>query len=450
MRVVVALVLCIFLSSQIAYGKGILDKLVILSSENRPEVWQDQMGGYMSGGSMHARIPSANLKLLTIDLPSLGMGCSGIDLFGGGFGYINSEQLEKLLKTIGSQASNYLVMLTIKSISPQIADLLENLEATARFINSQNINDCKMAASLAAGLFPKTQASQALACQSRQMAGSSTMDFFTARYNCSDPAEMSAKNDNAQDAVLPTEYNLTWEALKKGSSGLSDEDKEFLMSLSGTIIARKSNDTLVFENKNTLIKDAKMLEALIFGTEAGNFEVYKCDHKEKCLAPTLEKKKFSPEDSMMYKIRKLMDSIAGKILAENEGQVVSLTKEEGELATRTPIPIIENITLNASLKGHGVTLTIEDYVEAIAFDYVIAHLESLIEFVYKTLGQLEHTQLEGETVSKFKEEVRHVQSLLSADRAKAYERLNTLISIKMRTQQLKTHVMTAFAEYRGS
>ena len=447
----------VLLLTKTAYSSNILDKLGILGNANRPEVWQDQMGGYVSGGSIHARVPSSNLQILTLELPSLSMGCSGIDLFGGGFGYINSKQLEGLLKSIGTKAINYAIMLTIKTISPQISDLLENLEAIARFINSQNINDCKMGASLAAGIFPKTQASQQLACQARQMngGGKDKPDFFTARYECSDEKNMMETNNKSEDGVLPAEYNLVWEALKKQSSGIDIAEREFLMSLSGTIISKRTGATtsgkVPFpENKHTLIKEAKILDALIFGTSAGSFDVYKCNDEDKCLNPTVIKKTFEPEQSMLSKIKGLMDEISRKIIQEDDEQSDSLTPEEIELATRTSVPIIKLISLNASLKGHGVTLTVEDYAEAVAFDYVVNYLESLIDFVYKALGQLENTQIEGTTIVSFKKDVRYVQKMLASDRVKSYERLNTLISVKKRTQQIETTVLNNFAEYRGT
>ena len=438
-------ILLILLSANTA-NSDLLDKLGVMTNTNKPDVWKDQLGGYMSGGSIHARVPSTNLQLLSLNLPSIGMGCSGIDLFGGGFGYIDSKHLEALFTQIGSKAAVYSVMLTIKSISPQAADLLENLEAMARFINSQNINDCKMGASIAAGLFPKTQASQQLACQARNMSGSQVSDFFTARYNCTGD-KMLDYNDNAQDAILPTEYNLVWEALKKTS--LSKADKEFLMSISGTIIAKKQGNSVALENQNTLINDQKMLETLIFGTTANKISLYKCDTEEKCLNPTVQNTKdFKPAQSMLKKIKDLLDSIANKIIQENKGTATALADSEKVLASNTSIPIIKLISLNAGLKGHSVTLSIEDYAEAVAFDYVTTYLNSMIDFVYKALGHLEHTQFEGEVISKFKYEVRYVQKLLANDRLKAYERLTNLISVKKRAQQIETMVLNNFAEYR--
>lgn len=438
-------ILSMLLTMATTANAGLLDKLGVMTNTNKPDVWQDQLGGYMSGGSIHARVPSTNLQLLSLNLPSIGMGCSGIDLFGGGFGYLDGKHLEGLFTQIGSKAAVYSVMLTIKSISPQVADLLENLEAMARFINSQNLNDCKMGASIAAGLFPKTQASQQLACQARNMSGSKVTDFFTARYNCTGE-KMFDENDNAQDAILPTEYNLVWEALKKTS--LSKADKEFLMSISGTIIAKKQGNIIAFENQNTLINDQQMLETLIFGATADKISLYQCDKEDKCLNPTVQDTEVKGWKSMLNKVKDLLDSIANKVIQENEGENAALADEEKVLASNTSIPIIKLISLNAGLKGHSVTLTIEDYAEAVAFDYVTTYLDSMIDFVYKALGHLEHTQLEVEVISKFKYEVRYVQKRLANDRLKAYDRLTNLISVKQRAQQIETMVLNNFAEYR--
>ena len=96
------------------------------SNYNRPEIWQDQLGNFATGGSLYARTPSTELQLLSFDMPSFDAGCGGININFGGFGYISGKQIQMLIKQIGTNALSYTVMLTIKSISPQIADLLDS------------------------------------------------------------------------------------------------------------------------------------------------------------------------------------------------------------------------------------------------------------------------------------------------------------------------------------
>jgi len=72
------------LLSQVANAEGLLgnslDKLGVMSTTNRPRVIDDQLGGYMTGGSLHTRNSISDDNLMNIQLPSLNMGCGGIDL----------------------------------------------------------------------------------------------------------------------------------------------------------------------------------------------------------------------------------------------------------------------------------------------------------------------------------------------------------------------------------
>ena len=437
-------------------GGGLLNSIGVVSNTNRPEIWEDQLGGFGTGGSIHVRTPSSNLQLMTIDPPSFSSGCGGINAYFGGFGYINGRQLQELMKNIGSSAASYVTMLTIKSISPQISDLLENLEAMARSINSQNINSCQLGASIASGLFPKNEQSQRLACQARKMGnggvGEHVSNYFTARYECSDSEKMEATNNaNSKDQpMLPQEYNLVWHALSKEANGLSRQDKEFLLSLSGTIIAKSGkNGGVSFTHKGSLAINEKVLDTIVFGGNGSDqLKLYRCDNPDLCLNPVVQSQGFRKEDTMLYKISEIIASLEQKILFENSGSNTTLSDAEKDLITKSSIPILKLISLNAGLKGHGVKYTVEDYAEALAFDYVIGYLDSLIDFVYRALGNLEHAQVEGDTIKDFKQEIRTIKKMLFNERVKAFDRLNTLLSVKERTSQIEKMVMLSFAGYR--
>ena len=90
---------------------GLLGKLGMSSNYNRPEIWQDQLGNYATGGSLYARTPMSDLQLISLDLPSIDVGCGGINVNFGGFGYISGKQIQTLIKQIGTNALSYTVML---------------------------------------------------------------------------------------------------------------------------------------------------------------------------------------------------------------------------------------------------------------------------------------------------------------------------------------------------
>lgn len=448
------------LLSNIANAEGLLgnslSKLGVMSTTNRPKVIDDQLGGYMTGGSLHTRNSVSDENLMNIQLPSLNMGCGGIDLHTGGLGYINSAQLEKLIKNIGSSALSYGTMLTVKTLSPQIADVLSQLESMARFLNSQNINSCQMGALIAAGAFPKTAASQELACNARSMGNGGIGNYFTAREDCSSKDKATA-NKNEYDGILGTEFNLVWHALKKLNQNMSQERIEDLMSLSGTLISipnegknggQKGGVTLV--HKNSLIKDSKLLESKLYGAHGNVMKLYKCIDKDKCIDMRYKNESITQEQSYLVLIKKLIDSIAEKLMNETKGATVTLDDNEKHVVQTSSIPIISIISLETALKGNGIALATEEYAELVAFDYLISYLDSMLEEVYKALSTLEYSQMDGEHIKNFKEEIRYIKSYLVSERQGAFERMNTLLSVKQRFLQVQQMVKTTFAEYRAN
>jgi conjugative transfer pilus assembly protein TraH len=430
-----------------------LKSLGISSNINKPGVVNDQLGGFMTGGSLHTRNKVSNVQFLNIQPPSMNIGCGGIDLFAGGLGYINGEMFKRLITDIGTAGISYASMLAIKTISPQVADLISELEAMARFMNAQNMNSCQLGASIASGAWPKNAASQDLACQARKMGTSAAANYFIARYNCSGNDNVVKTNAQDMEGLLGTDYNLVWAAFEKAgaksASSLSNEDVEELMSISGTLIAQtKDNKRVTFEHKNSLVKSAKIIETLIYGNY-DTLSVYKCKDHNKCLDLDVKDKTFDKDNSYLVKITKIVNSIADKFIQENKtGTSAGLEPEEENLVTTSSIPILKIIELETGLKGHGVSLAVEEYAEVIAYDYIINYLDSMIDLVYKAVTNLEYAQIDGEAIDSFKKEIRYVKTLLINERGQAFERMNTLLSVKQRMIQVEHMLKNAFGEYR--
>src|SRR3989338_10843702 len=60
--------------------------------------YQDQTGGFYTGGSVFARGKVNNTDLLSIQMPHYRAGCGGIDLFMFGFSFINAQEFIQLLR----------------------------------------------------------------------------------------------------------------------------------------------------------------------------------------------------------------------------------------------------------------------------------------------------------------------------------------------------------------
>ena len=418
------------------------------AQSNRPEVWEDQLGGYATGGSLHFRKKQNNLRLLTIDPPSFRMGCAGFDLRTGGLGYINGEKFLGFIKdfaTQGAVAVAYGGMLALKTLSPQISDLIDNIENIAREINSINLDACQMGLNLSDSLFSKQKASKEMACQNSKIDDSG--NFFEARESCSKEGTMLDATQEDGPGRLGNDYNLVWKALS--GDGMALPDKEFLMSLSGTIISKREGDKVRLTHKSGLASDDKLLNAVVFGKDASEVKGLKCLEPDKCLDPVESKALITADKSMIRRIRELLNSLANKFLEEQSGKAPSLDPAEKHLVSNSSVPILKLLSLNAGLKGRAVVTTVEDFTEAVAYDYVTSYFNSLLERTRKALLEMRDNTVNAEDlIGKFQAELSQGKQNLFKERAAAFERLATLLSVKQRTNSLEKMVFSAYANYR--
>jgi conjugative transfer pilus assembly protein TraH len=85
--------------------------------------YRDQMGSYFTGGSLMTRAKAANTNLMSVQMPSFNSGCGGIDLFMGGFSFINAEAFMQMARNIGSNALSYGFSLALQTVTPQIKSI---------------------------------------------------------------------------------------------------------------------------------------------------------------------------------------------------------------------------------------------------------------------------------------------------------------------------------------
>ena len=128
------------------------NKLGFASNTTQPGVWQGQAAGYAYGGSLYARTQVKNVHLISMTLPDINAGCGGIDAYLGSFSFINSEQLQRFVKQIMSNAAGYFFDLALQTTVPEIKTAKDFLQKMASDINSMNLSSCQ--AGLSAGFSP--------------------------------------------------------------------------------------------------------------------------------------------------------------------------------------------------------------------------------------------------------------------------------------------------------
>ena len=98
----------------------------------------------ISGGAFHARTRINETNLTGFVPPEFSAGCGGIDLYGGSFSFINSEQFNKLIRDIAGNASGYLLGLALSAMNEKAYQHIEALQEKIMHLNSLFSNSCQM------------------------------------------------------------------------------------------------------------------------------------------------------------------------------------------------------------------------------------------------------------------------------------------------------------------
>jgi conjugative transfer pilus assembly protein TraH len=365
------------------------------------EIYQGQKAGYMTGGGITVRGKIINSKPVSISLPSFDAGCGGIDIFNGGFTFINHQQLVETLKSIGSSAMGYAFLLGLETVSPQVSGVIKNLQNWSNQVNALNINSCEAAKFAVGSAWPKRTAASQEVC--RRIAGDDGMftNYVKARHDCAQKNKydgmMSA--DSKKNGFLRDEFNIAWESIQKQPYLSRDKElAEFFMSLIGTVIFHKDSSP---ERLASKIKDESFLQAMI---EGGKTTIYQCKGQN-CLQVSEKEMDFSSSNSWLGRVRNQLISMQEKILSDTE-----LSEEEKALLTRSRLPLYKIVNvLTAYMKG-ACPVNLYQVAEIVAMDLLMQFLGEAIETIREGALQFKTEKMYGgDEITDFLEELKHVE-----------------------------------------
>ncbi len=200
--------------------------------------------GY-TGGGFTLRSKLRTLTPVNIQLPSASGGCGGIDLFGGSFSFINAEEFVQMLRNIAANATGLAFQLALNAMDAVLDNAISKMQAVIQQMNDLTVNSCQ----LAKGLLVDTAAAfgaNAKAAVSSQLSSDGISDQFEAMWGNlgGSTAPEVQKQDSGGRKPCDDYGNIMWCLLSNGTfsdqfTGSQDEQKELVMSLTGTIIISK-------------------------------------------------------------------------------------------------------------------------------------------------------------------------------------------------------------------
>lgn len=334
--------------------------------------YHSQEAGYYAGGSAILRSRVRNLAVVHLDAPLQKSGCGGIDLFFGGFSFINAEQLTKFFRQIMNNATGYAFNLALETMVPEIAHAMQYMQAQAQKINAMNFNSCETAEALVGGLWPKTRANHQQVCQDLGTLNGAFADWAMARQKCGNGGETDKVLDKAakEKSYAPrilTNKNIIWEAIKQSGFLKDDPDTAMLvMNLTGTIIYN-AKGVLNFINPRL---NENIVKTLLDG---GDAEILVCDEKDLCLAPKEGKLAIKKDNGLRSQIIKTINEIVVGTIKDTK----TTDKQKGFINS-VAIPIVKftNVALTSGNDAQALQLTI--IADAIAKELLKKYLVELL------------------------------------------------------------------------
>ncbi|WP_075881881.1 conjugal transfer protein TraH [Vreelandella massiliensis] len=270
---------------------GMFDGMVSHSPAGK---WETQSRGVISGGGMRVRSPVMEEQLVNIQMPSADASCGGIDLFGGSFSFVDSDQLTQIGRAIISNAKNMAFKLGLEVVSPKIAGLMQEIENTVRELNALSMNSCEMAQGIMAPGAQAIERSFNVDMGLTGQEGQAFDDFFDSFSNIGDGSNTESAistNTQTQDDYNEMVGNIFWTALQDADvgswswvgNGSNNEIMEMVQSVTGTVIVGQKGSPDEERDVDT-INGQLNLYSFVFGGD--NEQVVSCNNYSECDSPT--------------------------------------------------------------------------------------------------------------------------------------------------------------------
>lgn len=425
-----------------------------MSNVTRGAIINEQSAGHLMGGSVILKTPAVpDLQLLNVQAPSCKLGglpCGmQLDLRAGGLSFVKSAEMMNFLKQLVQQAGAYAGIMMIKSVCPQCEDIMTFLNDVAQMANQLGISQCRALEFLANGPLSRLNAGSEATRQSSNVLSGKGSDMFDIQEKSKADTTDPKNGEKELESLLGDNYNLVWKALEKKAknSEEANELKELLMSVSGTIIGKKDNDSKrsIIHKKSLASKE--LIKEFI-GTDSGSSELalYKCDKSELCLEPTIEKQKIKSEDTLRGQVGKLLVSIAKKIQV-NKGE---FTEEEETLIALSSLSIIKKLELDLATYAdfNSAAYAQGEFVEALCFDVITSYLGMLLAEVEMAVSELSYAQITDTKVfDAFSTEARETMRNLSVAKEESFRRYDLIAATKARIHQQDQYFNRRFEEF---
>ena len=420
-----------------------------------PSAYQGQTMNLYTGGSLYMRTPVKNYQLATISPPGFKAGCGGIDLFAGSFSFINKEQLTALLRNIANNAIGYAFMMAVKSISPDLADLMQYLQDQISKINNLNINSCQaaegMVAAIGSTLTDKTQEKEG------KVAGAS-LNLFSDVFESWDAWKDRTKAKQTRDAAISADArnketfdpgNVVWRALLR-VNGVDNDTRQLMMSMTGTIIivppGENESGSSTDQKAKWLYKPGAKITFRQFvgdGSSAtASLSGLICDEYAECKNPSYTENGITAGSFAKY-VRDKIVAMKSKVETRNAGGQGTM---DVALISASSLPVWKMLSLAANMPGGD--FVVENHTQLVAVDVAHSYFTNLAKTLREAVqnemgkGNADVAEAAKSILSRVTEIEQEGREMLVAEYQKGVQVAQMQRSIQWLDQSLKAGLPT--------
>ena len=332
------------------------------------------MVGY-SGGGISWRVPNKMFQPFQITPPSFGAGCNGIDAYLGSFSFVNKEAFVQALRNMGQAAIGQFFMVALRSLSPDIATTLTEINDIAQRINALGLNTCQagkaIGNSVASALFENSQID---ASNSSRASGESTDNFdATQNINQGGPKKTlttlmkeifgggtgpTSGADLGSHPAVPIKMNLVYYLLQHSNQDLSADEMRVMMSLFGASPIINTTTSGGDDDKGQVMSNDKgplfSFSELVGDPhdDTSSIQIYKCLEEANCIELSAQQESIASFSKMAF------DVITTLQTGVNSGvdPLPNLSPLQKTVLKLSSIPLVRYVTLSTTSPAQQVAL----------------------------------------------------------------------------------------------
>jgi len=408
--------------------------------------------GY-SGGGVTWRVPNRAFQPFQITPPSIKAGCGGIDMFLGGFSFVNKDAFVQALRNFGQAAVGYFFMLALRSMAPEVAVTLEAINDIAQRINQFGMNSCQAAKLAVNSLAGKWFEDNRRDATDYARTVGEFVDNFDATLGINSGgvnktmAEKYAQNYGKPKSLVtssdigtvpPVDVNLVHWVLKQSNQGLSDEELSVIMSLVGpTVVIRSFDDgaggQVINDGKGPSLAFTDLVGSPDNSTE--NIKLWTCANAE-CTDLTQDTVAITSFSRMAYD---LIEKLRAAIVARSN-PLTSLTQLERSILTLSSLPLARYaaMTQTTGIVSGAANAMQYDIAQLVALDAVSNLVRINGQILDKALASnskldnvlQERAEKIRDRLKDIREEINRYTMMTYALRGKPFEKMEELAKIE--------------------